>query len=143
MKRKTLLILVTLSLFTFAQAQKKGKITPIEGYAITANEKGSSGWKDVRLMNLLSGEEVKAVYQSSGSQEGVELLNARTGKPIVKKDQNSNGYNKVTITKKVVDLDQALDNTSNKMTDKVRKVVYVGSRTNSTHPFHQFGGLRL
>ncbi|HSU27971.1 MAG TPA: T9SS type A sorting domain-containing protein [Chitinophagaceae bacterium] len=137
MKRKTLLLLTLISLVTLTHAQKKGKTQPIEGYAITATEKGSSGWKDVRLVNLLSGEEVKSVYQNSISLDQVELLNARTGKPIEKKEQSSNGYNKVTITtRKVVNLDQALDNDNNKMTDKIRKVVYVGgTRTNSTQPF--------
>ncbi len=137
MKLKILLLLTLISLVTLTHAQKKGKTQKIEGYAITATEKGSSGWKDVRLVNLLSGEEVKSVYQNSTSLEQVELLNARTGKPIVKKEQNSNGFSKVTLTtRKVVNLDQAMDNDNNKMTDKIRKVVYVGNtRTNSTQPF--------
>ena len=62
-------------------AQKKQKQPT--AYAITAMQKGQSSWTEVRLVNLATGEELKKIYQSSNE---VDILNARTGKAVVKKD---------------------------------------------------------
>src|SRR5262245_35340269 len=105
MKCKTLLFAVMslfITAFLFAQKAKKSEKKPLEGYAITAVEKGQSNWREVKLMDIGSGEEVKAIYKDK--QES-DLLNARTGKPIVKKDLVSNAV----PAKKVVNLDQELD----------------------------------
>ena len=80
MKRITLLLLAVLFIFNFSQAQKTKQIS---GFAITAGEKGQSGWKEVRLVDIATGAELKSVYQS---KQEVEILNARTGKAVVKKD---------------------------------------------------------
>jgi hypothetical protein len=77
MKRTLLLVAVTAFVFV-VNAQKK-----ITAYAITGAQKGQSGWNEVRLIDITTGEEVQSVYKSD---KNVELLNARTGKPIVKKD---------------------------------------------------------
>ena len=79
MKRKILLLLVMTSSLSLTYAQKTQKI---QGFAITAAEKGQNNWKEVRLMDISSGEELKSIYKSS---QEMEILNARTGKPIVKK----------------------------------------------------------
>ena len=81
MKRKILLTLVIASLITTVQAQKKAK--KITAYAITGVQKGQNNWTEVRLVDITSGEEVQTIYQ--GKQE-VEILNARTGKAITKKE---------------------------------------------------------
>lgn len=100
--KKTLLLLVMMSLFTaaFAQKRKKGE-QPLTGYAITAIEKGGRSWKEVRLVNITTGEEIRSIYQS---KQEIEALNARTGNPIVKKDMN---VAKAPV-KKIVNLDQEL-----------------------------------
>src|SRR5687768_18436819 len=104
MKPKILLLLVMSSLFSFLYAQKTQKIT---GFAITAAEKGQNNWKEVRLMDITSGEELKSIYQSS---KEIEILNARTGKPITKKDLSSN----YVSVKKIVNLDQVLNSPEEK-----------------------------
>lgn len=81
MKRKTLLLLVMTSFITLTYAQKKQK--PITGFAITAAEKGGKSWKEVRLVDIGTGEPIKDIYKSATE---VEPLNARTGKPVVKKE---------------------------------------------------------
>jgi hypothetical protein len=81
MKQKILLALVIASFLTTAQAQKKAK--KITAYAITGVQKGQNNWSEVRLVDVTSGEEMQTIYQ--GKQE-VEILNARTGKAITKKE---------------------------------------------------------
>ena len=100
--KKILLLLVMISVITVAFAQKRKKAEqPLTGYAITAVEKGGRSWKEVRLVNITTGEEIRSIYQS---KQEIEALNARTGNPIVKKD--------MTVAKapvrKVVNLDQEL-----------------------------------
>ena len=80
MKRHLSFLLLTALAATAANAQKQPKTA---GYAITAAEKGRSGWKEVRLVDAASGETLKNVYQN---KQEAELLNARTKKPVVKKD---------------------------------------------------------
>jgi hypothetical protein len=101
--KKFLLLLVMSSIITVAFSQKRKKSDqPLTGYAITAVEKGGRSWKEVRLVNITSGEEVKSVYNS---KQEVEAFNARTGNPIVKKDGNAT---MVAEKKKVVNLDNEL-----------------------------------
>src|SRR6187549_1457712 len=100
--KKTLLLLVMISVITIAFAQKRKKAEqPLTGYAITAVEKGGKSWKEVRLVNITSGEEIRSIYQS---KQETEALNARTGNPIVKKDMT---VAKASV-KKIVNLDQEL-----------------------------------
>jgi len=104
MKRTTLLVFIVTILITSIQAQKRAKKNeqkPI-GYAITGTEKGQTGWREVRLVDVSTGEELKTIYKSD---QEVEILNARTGKPVVKKDLATNQ----TPRKKVVNLDMELD----------------------------------
>jgi len=101
--KKTLLLLVMTSCITVAFSQKRKKTDqPLTGYAITAVEKGGRSWKEVRLVNITTGEEVKSIYQS---KQEIEAFNARTGNPVVKKDVTAT---KAAPTKKVVNLDQEL-----------------------------------
>lgn len=80
MKFKTLLPCV-MSLFTLSlAAQNSGKVS---GYAITGPGKGERGWKQVRMIDMKTGAELKSVYSEL---EETEILNARTGKAVVKKD---------------------------------------------------------
>ena len=100
--KKTLLLLVMISVITGAFAQKRKKTEqPLTGYAITAVEKGGRSWKEVRLVNITTGEEIKSIYQS---KQETEAFNARTGSPVVKKDMT---VAKAPV-KKIVNLDQEL-----------------------------------
>ncbi|MDQ3682351.1 MAG: hypothetical protein M3352_04660, partial [Bacteroidota bacterium] len=81
MKQKILLTLVIASFITTIQAQKKAQ--KITAYAITGVQKGQNNWTEVRLIDITSGEEMQTIYQ--GKQE-IEILNARTGKAITKKE---------------------------------------------------------
>ena len=124
MKQRTLLLIVMASFITVTHAQKKQQ--PVTGYAITAMEKGGRSWKEVRLVDISSGEQLKSIYQST---QDIEALNARTGKPVEKK--SSQAMSKVP-TKKVVNLDMELDKagttriysytTDDKITTKIEKV---------------------
>src|SRR3954470_2648497 len=80
MKQKILLLFVMAPFFSAVYGQKEKKVT---AYAITAVEKGQSNSTEVRLIDIKTGEEVKSIYRNSTI---VEALNARTGKPVVKKD---------------------------------------------------------
>jgi len=126
--KKILLLLVMISFITVAMAQKRKKTEqPLTGYAITSVEKGGRSWKEVRLVNITTGEEIKSIYQS---KQETEAFNARTGNPVVKKD--------MTVTKapvkKVVNLDQELS-TSQGNNVRVRTVVVNGSPIQYDKPF--------
>ena len=99
MKRKLLLGLAALLSISSLLAQKTKQIT---GYAITAAEKGQTGWKEVRLIDMTTGDELRPIYKSN---DDIEILNARTGKPVQKKVRNTN----ISSAKKVVNLDLELD----------------------------------
>lgn len=133
MKRKTLLCLVMTSVVISATAQKKQK-EPTTGYAITAAEKGGRSWKEVRLVNVATGEPVQSVYDS---KQEAEPLNARTKKPVVKKAVDSKIETITTsskrtytissvqpsqaiVRKKVVNLDEELDQAQNPNTNRKR-----------------------
>lgn len=105
--KRVLLLLVMTSVITVAFSQKRKKSDqPLTGYAITSVEKGGRSWKEVRLVNISTGEEVKAVYQS---KQEVEAYNARTGNPIVKKDGTASQLIEKKLTeKRVVNLDNEL-----------------------------------
>ena len=154
MKSKTLLLCVMTLFIISVNAQKKEK--QITGYAITAVEKGGRNWKEVRLVDISTGQELRSVYQSS---QETEALNARTGKPVVKKEITSlgtpHGSGNVTgtvmvktadkDTKKVVYLDDELDkangnsnananyNINNAV--RVRTVVMINQQIQSDKPF--------
>jgi len=116
MKQKILLLLVLSGSVTALQAQKASKASKATtGYAITATEKGGRSWRDVRLVDISTGADVKTIYDS---KQETEPLNARTGKPVVKKDQEKSRTATTTFTttpsqRKVVNLDQALDKSHN------------------------------
>jgi len=80
MKRKILLTFVITSFIVSAEAQKNKQKTT--AYAITAAQKGSNSWTEVKLVDVATGEE-QSIYKSS---DEMPILNARTGKPVVKKD---------------------------------------------------------
>ncbi|HUC81752.1 MAG TPA: hypothetical protein VMR70_12605, partial [Flavisolibacter sp.] len=79
--KKALLVSLSFSFIAFAQAQKKEK--PVTAYAITGVQKGSNNWMEVRLVDVKTGEELQTVYSSASE---AEILNARTGKPVAKRD---------------------------------------------------------
>ena len=100
--KKALLLLVMISFITVAFSQKRKKTEqPLTGYAITSIEKGGRSWKEVRLVNITTGEEIKSIYQS---KQETAAFNARTGNPVVKKDAAV----AKAPSKKVVNLDQEL-----------------------------------
>ncbi len=101
MKPKLLLLLAA-SFFISSLFAQKTKQKQITGYAITASQKGQTGWKEVRLIDITTGEELRPIYKST---DEIEILNARTGKPITKKGMNAN----TASAKKVVNLDFELD----------------------------------
>ena len=73
MKQKILLSCI-LSLFVVVlHAQQR------TAYAITGGQKGQTEWCEVRIVDIVSGEEVQSVYKPSLD---VKRLNARTGKAI-------------------------------------------------------------
>ena len=126
--KKTLLLLVMTSIITGAFAQKRKKAEqPLTGYAITAVEKGGKSWKEVRLVNITSGEEIRSIYQS---KQEIEAFNARTGNPVVKKDMN---VAKAPV-KKIVNLDQELA-VANGSNVRVKTVIINGSVNQYDKPF--------
>lgn len=138
MKRRILLFFVMTYVVTASQAQKSGKSSKsIQGYAITAAEKGGRSWREVRLMDMNAGAEVKNIYDS---KKEIEPLNARTGKAIVKKEEPASHASKITITRsekperKVVNLDDALSPTNSTRT-YTRVYVVRDLTTTSNKPF--------
>ena len=126
--KKTLLLLVMISVITGAFAQKRKKAEqPLTGYAITAVEKGGRSWKEVRLVNITTGEEIRSIYQS---KQEIEAFNARTGNPVVKKDMN---VAKAPV-KKIVNLDQELA-VANGSNVRVRTVVINNNGNQYDKPF--------
>lgn len=79
---KTILLATALACCILAvQGQSSKKAT--SAYAITTQQKGTNGWKEVRLINLSTGEEIQQVYKNG---QDIEILNPRTGNPVQKKD---------------------------------------------------------
>jgi len=102
MKRKILLFLVMTSLITSLHAQKKSskEQQKLTGYAITANEKGGRSWKEVRMVDVSTGEELKSIYRSD---QDMTAFNARTGQPVQKKEINLNKSSASMVWKIVPD----------------------------------------
>ena len=80
MCKKFLLLSVLSCSVILMQAQSKKQTT---AFAITAAEKGQNNWKEIRLVDLQTGEAIQSIFKSA---EGTEILNARTGKPVQKRD---------------------------------------------------------
>lgn len=107
MKQTLLLLAASFSFASISNAQKKQ--SALTGYAITAVEKGGKSWKEVRQVNIETGEVMKTIYSNA---EGMEALNARTGKPVqVKKAETPE---KKITARKVVNLDDELSLETNK-----------------------------
>ena len=147
MKQKILLLFVMTSLITALQAQQTEKLKPITGYAITAADKGGRNWNEVRLVDIRTGTELKTIYDNK-TETGP--LNARTGKPVVKKEQSdskntttaftSNGTLTYTTStpvqqKKVVNLDDALEKGNGNNTRTYTRVVVIRQAINTNKPF--------
>jgi methionine-rich copper-binding protein CopC len=79
MKRKNLLFTLGLLFSTALWAQEK----QVTGYAITPAEKGGRNWKELRRIDATTGQVLETIYQSN---QQIEMLNARTGKPIMVKE---------------------------------------------------------
>lgn len=126
--KRILLLLVMSSIITVAFSQKRKKTDqPLTGYAITAVEQGGRSWKEVRLVNITTGEEVRSIYTS---KQEVEAYNARTGNPVVKKDATATKV----AEKKVVNLDRELA-TANGDKVRVRTVIVSGPVNQYDKPF--------
>lgn len=80
MNKKILLLPVMTCFITVLHAQSGKSAT---AYAITASAKGQHDWKEVRLIDMKTGKEIQSVFSS---KQEIEILNARTGKPVQKKD---------------------------------------------------------
>ncbi len=80
MYKKILLFSVTVGFITLLQAQANKK-NPT--FVITSSQKGMTNWKDVKLVDTKTGELLQTIY--SPGQE-IVILNARTGKPVQKRD---------------------------------------------------------
>jgi len=93
MKQKALLLIALAFTFSATIAQKKSKQTT--AYAITAQEKGQSRWAEVRLVDIISGDEISRSYESKNAE--TRRLNARTGKPIVLKDKEGDEHMKEIV----------------------------------------------
>jgi len=79
---KKILLLSVMACFTMlSQAQSKKSTT---AYAITSPQKGQNGgWREIRLIDLKTGEELQTIYKSG---QEIEILNPRTGKAVQKRD---------------------------------------------------------
>jgi hypothetical protein len=99
MSRKILPLIVMACFITTVNAQSKKSTT---AYAITSPEKGQSSWKEIRLVDINSGESLQSIY--ANGQE-MEILNARTGKPVVKKENLTNSEQKQVRNVQVFTID--------------------------------------
>lgn len=139
MKQRFLLLFVMMIFITTINAQKKNE-KKVTGFAITSGEQGGRSWKEVRLVDVVTGEELKTVFNSS---DKTETFNARTGKPVVKKAQEPETFTKTisrtvvpSSDKKVVNLDQELSKVSGNATARVNSFVVIRYRSeNDGSPF--------
>lgn len=141
MKQRLLLLVVMTILITGLQAQRKNKEANNNiGYAITAVEKGGKAWKEVRQIDVSSGDVMKSIYDS---KQDAQPLNARTGQPIAKKDPSSDKTYTTTITtpstpqaaKRTVNLDQVLDNANGSHTMTYTRTVIIRENISTDKPF--------
>lgn len=134
MMRKILLLTVTVVSVHAAQAQQAKK--SITGYALTAADKGGRGWKEVRMVDINSGTELKTIFSSKSA---TQPLNARTGKPVVKKEVTEEKAMTSTVAipevtiKKVVNLDKVIEQNINQR--QVTRVIIRRSPINPDQPF--------
>lgn len=125
-------------IITTLQAQKASKTAKsTTGYAITAIEKGGRSWKEVRQIDVASGEDIKTIYDS---KQEAEPLNARTGKAVEKTDVSKSKTTTTTFTstysqRKVVNLDQVLDKANNNHNNSYARVIVVRHNTLTYQPF--------
>ncbi len=134
MKQRILLLLVMSFFITVINAQKKEQ--RLTGYAITALEKGGRSWKEVRLVDMTTGETLKTIYSST---QDVEALNARTGKPV-QKNPVAQAKGSVASGRKVINLDQELNGAIEKnmqvyKIDPDNKIVTVRTDNNGRQVF--------
>lgn len=135
MNRKFLLTFILIAFFVGGYSQKKQQGTT--AYAITGVQKGSHTWQEVRLVDVYTGEEIKPVYQSSVE---VPVMNARTGKPVVKKEVSSadrpvttefrmkadeNSPDKIVIIKRINNETITIIRNNDNGSSEVRKHVFV------------------
>src|SRR5258705_10075732 len=138
MKQRTLLLFVMTAVITILQAQENRKASKTTtGYAITAVAKGGKSWKEVRLIDIITGSIVKSIYDS---KQETEALNARTGKAIVKKDLATNKTTMTTLTdlssaKKIVNLDQELNNATGNNVKTYRSTIAIRQNVSTDKPF--------
>jgi hypothetical protein len=119
-------------------AQKREK-EPTTGYAITASEKGGRNWKEVRLVNISTGEELKTIYKST---DEAQPLNARTKNPVVKKDTKATTSTATftvvapePVRKKVVNLDDELEKAHGITPQPARRVMFFSQKIETDKPF--------
>jgi len=122
--KRMLLFAVASCCITAVPAQDSKKIT---AYAITGVYKGSSNWTEVRLVDISTGTELQSIYNSS---QTVEALNARSGRPITKKEsaaaQESKSERVIEVMHKDAD---------GKVTKVDRRVIIVNEPIQYDKPF--------
>lgn len=121
MKLRLLLCVVLSLVICSVQAQKKVKKNI--AYAITGVEKGSHSWTEVRLIDISTGEVVQTIYESANE---TQPLNARTGKPIVKKEADFQN----PAIRRVVRLDDEISSDV-----RVVKAIKATAKVKSEKPF--------
>jgi len=92
MKQKFLLSLLAILSIAPLFAQKKSQ--PLVAYAITGVEKGNTRWAEVTLVDVGTGNAIRKIYESAAE---VQRLNARTGKPILVKDDADKQMKEILI----------------------------------------------
>lgn len=129
MKQKLLLTLFIASLNLAVNAQKT------TAYAITSPQKGQNNWTEVRLIDIASGDELKTVYQSS---QETQILNARTGKPVVKKDAPANNLQVIRMSPDANNNFTPITTEQNGKTQLVRKEMMVRLSPSLDKPFSTY-----
>lgn len=140
--RQILLLFVTTAVVTSLSAQKRNKLAaPSTGYAITAVEKGGRSWKEVRQIDAVTGQTIKTIYDS---KQEPEALNARTGKPVEKKELPApktymqtfrSAAPLVAEKKKVLNLDQELDKAHGNQVHTYTRTVVIRHAISHDRPF--------
>ena len=80
---KKILLLSVMACFAMIVQAQSNKSKSTSAYIITSPQKGQGGWKEVRLIDLKTGEELQSIYKSG---QEIEILNPRTGKAVQKRD---------------------------------------------------------
>ena len=126
MDKKILLSLIMTCFITmlFAQSNKSTSV-----YAITSAQKGQSSWKEIKLIDIKTGE-TQNIYSST---QEIEILNARTGKAVQKKDslaKTAQTQNKVQVY--IIDADNKAQLVSNnedlqKLRESGKRVIVINN----------------